>query len=269
MKSFLKWAGGKSRILPILLKYFPKGKRFIEPFVGSGVISLNVDYPVHLIADSNPDLISVWQYLSSEFVKDCEKLFTTENNTREIFDSLKAEFNSFPKNEISYRKATLFIYLNRHCFNGLCRYNSTFDFNVPFGRYDKPKFPKEEMLACLDKIKTFEIKCCDFRSILAGALEGDVVYADPPYVPLSESANFDKYSAGGFGIYDHIDLAQGAYQAATRGATVVISNHYNWTTKSLYSELGAKIVKLDVSRTINSNIDNRKPVKELIAIFNV
>lgn len=267
MKSFLKWAGGKSRILPVLKKYLPSGKRFIEPFVGSGVVSLNVDYPSYLIADNNSDLISVWKYLSVDFVADCEKLFTPENNVREVFDSLKEEFNSLPIRDINYRKAVLFIYLNRHCFNGLCRYNSKSQFNVPFGKYDQPKFPKQEMLACLDKVKKFEIKLADFRDVFDGVEEGDVIYADPPYVPLSESANFDNYSAGGFGLSDHINLANHAHIAKLKGARVIISNHYNWTTKSLYSELGAKIVKLDVSRTISSNVKERKAVKELLAIF--
>ena len=270
MRPFLKWAGGKLRIVPILRRKFPKeGKRFVEPFLGAGSVSLNVDYPSYIVNDTNPALMSAWkkfQLMGTEFIDECEKLFTDRNNTRGAFDRLKAEFN---ETKCPLRKATLFIYLNRHCFNGLCRYNSSGGYNVPFGRYAEPYFPRAEFEACLDKVKTFEVYRKDFRDIFNMVEKNDVVYCDPPYLPMSESANFDSYSIGGFSLQDQIDLADCAEKAARKGATVVISNHYNWYSRQLYTKLfHGRISAIEVSRTISSKTEKREAVKEIIAVFN-
>jgi DNA adenine methylase len=269
IKPFLKWAGGKYRLVPILREKFPvDGKRFVEPFVAAGSVALNVDYPKYLIADNNGDLISVWKYLrsnGSRFISKCEKLYIPENNTREAFDRLRHEFNH---TNDRIRKAALFVYLNRHCFNGLCRYNSKKLFNVPFGRYKDPHFPKEEMEACLPKLKTFDIYKADFRKIFKLVESGDVVYCDPPYVPLSQTASFNDYTSEGFGLQDQIDLAKCAQRAARRGATVVVSNHSNWTTNEVFGKMfGGKISKILVSRTISSKADERVAVEEIVAVF--
>lgn len=269
IKPFLKWAGGKLRVVPILKKRFPKdGKRFIEPFLGAGSVSLNVDYPYYIVNDTNADLMVVWRQFKSmgmEFVAECEKLFAAKNNKREVFDALKKEFN---ETDDKLRKATLFIYLNRHCFNGLCRYNGSGEYNVPFGKYDEPYFPKYEFEKCYEKVKKFTIHNKDFREIFDMVEKDDVVYCDPPYLPMSESASFDSYSTGGFSLRDQMDLADCAEKAAKKGATVVISNHNNWYSRQLYTDLyKGKVSTIEVSRTISSKIDKREAVKEIIAIF--
>ena len=271
---FLKWAGGKRSLVHMLKKKFPKnGNRFFEPFVGSGAVCLNVDYPECIISDTNRDLTYVFcklKTLGSEFVDECRRMFVQRNNTRTTYDSLKEEFNtiSLKTSADKIRKAVLFVYLNRHCFNGLCRYNGSGEFNVPFGKYTKPYFPEKEFLAAIPKVQNFTIKIADFREIFELVKKDDVVYCDPPYLPKSESANFDDYSAGGFSLEDQIDLASCASKAAKRGATVIISNHYNWYSRQIYVEMfGGKISTLDVSRTISCKTDERKPVKELIAVF--
>jgi DNA adenine methylase len=268
-KPFLKWAGGKLRVVNKLKKYMPKQpKRFVEPFLGAGSVALNIDCKDLIVADSNLDLISVWRFLKEhkgDFVQECKKLFVPENNMRDSFDALKTEFNT---SDDKFRKATLFIYLNRHCFNGLCRYNGSGIFNVPFGKYPKPYFPEAELNICVDKVQNFRIHHKDFRYIFDMAEPGDVFYCDPPYLPLSQSSNFDSYAVGGFGLKEQLDLAELAAAAAKKGATVVISNHYNWYSKELYKEMyGARIYKTSVSRTISSKTDNRKAVEEIIAIF--
>lgn len=269
IKPFLKWAGGKLRVVPVLKKKFPKqGKRFIEPFLGAGSVSLNVDYPCYIVNDTNADLMTVWQKfktMGDEFIQECEKLFSAKNNKREVFDELKKEFN---ETKDKLRKATLFIYLNRHCFNGLCRYNGSGEYNVPFGKYDKPYFPREEFEKCHDKVKKFEIHNKDFREIFDMVEKDDIVYCDPPYFPMSESASFDSYSTGGFSLQDQIDLAACAEKAARKGATVVISNHCNWYSRQLYTEMyKGKVSMIEVARTISSKIDERNAVKEIIAVF--
>jgi len=265
MKPFLKWAGGKMKLLSILMDKFPKGKRFIEPFIGSGSISLNVDYPEYIINDVNNHLFLVWKSIEIFgiiFVEDCKKLFVSKNNNRETYNLLRKEFNETKDN---LRKAVLFIYLNRHCFNGICRYNSKGEFNVPFGKYDKPYFPEKELISCIEKIKNFEIYNLDFRDIFKMVKKGDVVYCDPPYLPLSKTANFNKYSKEGFSFQDQKDLISCAKEAVKKGATVVISNHYNDLAKEIYKD--ADITIIDVARTISSKANNRKSVKEIIAVY--
>ena len=117
-------------------------------------------------------------------------------------------------------------------------------------------------------MQNFTIKTSDFREIFELVQKNDVVYCDPPYLPKSETANFNDYSTGGFSLQDQLDLAACASKVAKRGATVVISNHYSWYAKQIYVEMfGGKITTLEVSRTISCKKEERKPVKELIAVF--
>jgi DNA adenine methylase len=150
----------------------------------------------------------------------------------------------------------------------MCRYNNSGKFNVPFGDYTNPYFPSKELANCCDIIKNFTIKNKDFREIFKIVKEDDVIYCDPPYMPISTTASFVDYDTNGFGFKDHVDLARCAQKAERSGATVIVSNHYNYYTKGLYEMYGAKIVKLMASRTISSKVDKRDPVQELIAIFN-
>ena len=269
VKPFLKWAGGKFRVVDRLKKHFPKGTRFVEPFLGAGAVCLNVDYPEFIVADTNADLIAVWKSLKDDgmdFVKSCKKLFCEENNKREVFDAFKKEFNT--TKDVA-RKAELFLYLNRHGFNGLCRYNGDGEYNVPFGKNPAPYFPQDEFEKCLEKVKTFKILNKDFRKVFELVESGDVVYCDPPYLPMSQSASFDGYSTGGFSLQDQIDLAKCASDAADKGATVVITNNYNWYTRQIYKRMfGGAVYKIDVARTISSKIDERNAVEEIIAVFN-
>lgn len=269
-KPFLKWAGGKFRIINHLkTKFNKKAKRYIEPFLGAGSVALNVEYQDYIVNDCCEDLVFVWQTLKNngmEFIKNCQELFVPENNTDEQYYHLRNEFNN-TKNKL--RKAVLFVYLNRHCYNGLCRYNSSGKFNTPKGSYRAVYFPFNELINSLNKINKFKIYNFDFRKIFDLVEGGDMVYCDPPYLPMSQSANFDSYSEGGFSLQDQIDLAKCAEQAANKGATVVVSNHYNWYSVQIYTKMvTSKISKIEVARTISAKITTRDPVTEIIAIFN-
>jgi DNA adenine methylase len=270
--SFLKWAGGKSKLLPFLFKNFPKKfDRFVEPFFGGGTVGLNVDCDNCIVNDINPDLIAAWVCLQQNnfFIEDCKKLFVPENKNREAYDALRAEFNTTTD---WYTKATLFLYLNRHGYNGLCRYNSKGIYNVPVGDgADKDKdvfFPQKEMEECKARIQNFKILNTDFRSVFEIVEKGDLVYCDPPFFPMSDTASFSKYAQGDFSFVDQFELAQCAVEAARKGATVIISNHCNWYSRQMYEDMFfAKIKTVDSARTISSDTKNRKSVKELIAIF--
>ena len=266
-KPFLKWAGSKTKLVSSLKPHLPVGDhRYVEPFVGSGAAFLNADYPRSLLCDSNADLIDLYEVLKAEavkFIRECKRLFTVENNREERFYQLRAEFN---KSERGTRRASLFLYLNRHCYNGLCRYNSAGQFNTPFGRYDRPYFPENEMIAFAQKLQTTELKCQDFKTTFAEIQGGNVVYCDPPYVPLSKTANFTGYDKGGFSKSDQQDLAERSSIAAQNGATVLISNHYTDLTKKLYGG-ATELVTVMVQRMISCDGDNRKKTMEVIAIF--
>lgn len=265
MKPFLKWAGGKYRLVDLIKSTLPKGNRLIEPFVGSGSVFLNTEYSENLLADSNPDLINLFQLLQKEgqgFINYCQGFFVSENNTESAFYQLRDEFNT--TSDIR-KKSALFVYLNRHCFNGLCRYNAKGGFNVPFGRYSKPVLPEKEMYYFHEKSKHAVFEVSDFIATMEKAKSGDVVYCDPPYVPLSATSSFTSYAKGGFGTEEQHALADMAKFLQKRGVTVVISNHDTEFTNRVYHP--AKIITFDVQRFISSDTKNRNAVGELLAVF--
>jgi DNA adenine methylase len=146
MRPFLKWAGNKYRLMSRIGAVLPEGRRLVEPFVGSGAVFLNTDYPEYRLADANPDLINVYRTLQREgqaFVDDCRQYFTPDYNAPDVYYALRDRFNA--SKDVKLR-SVLFVYFNRHGYNGLCRYNSRGKFNVPFGRYTRPYFPQREML---------------------------------------------------------------------------------------------------------------------------
>lgn len=197
-KPFLKWAGGKAKLVPFIQNNFPKQprKRLIEPFAGSAALSLAVDFDTYLLNDSNADLINLYRVLKQEkqgFIAYARSFFTPESNQENRFYALREQFN---QSQDTAERSALFVYLNRHAFNGLCRYNSKGGFNVPFGRYAAPYFPEAEMLGFIQKSDRIELLCGDFQTALDGANDDDMVYCDPPYVPLSETASFTAYAKG-------------------------------------------------------------------------
>ena len=267
IRSFLKWAGAKTRLVPAIRELAPpEPYRLIEPFVGSAVVALNLCCSKNLLADANRDLIDVYRELKGtreDFIDECDKLFAPKNNQPSAFYALRDEFNATLDRR---RKACLFVYLNRHGYNGLCRYNASGGFNVPFGRYVRPRLPRAAMEAFHALLQNCTLRCADFRAVLAEAGEGDFVYCDPPYVPASATANFTDYARGGFGAQDQADLAEHCRRAAQRGACVMVSNHDTAETRELYR--GAdEIRELSVRRRISCNAAKRTNARELIVVF--
>ncbi len=265
MKPFLKWAGGKYRIVDRIKAQLPPGDRLVEPFVGSGAVFLNIDFPAYLLSDSNADLINLYRVLQEEgtdFVEYCREYFTPAANREEEYYHLRDLFN---RTKGRHQKAALFLYLNRHCYNGLCRYNSSGEFNTPFGRYRKPYFPKKEMLSFARKARRAVFVCCDFRKLMTGLIPGDVVYGDPPYVPLSATAGFTEYSRGGFGLEEQKKLAGLAVRLAGEGIPVLLSNHDTAFTRQLYRD--ARLTSFEVQRFISARGENRNKASEILALF--
>lgn len=264
-RSVLKWAGSKYSALKYVLPALPKGKRLIEPFAGGGSIFLNTSYKDYLLAETNQDLVNFFTLLQSEgelFINACEALFTAQFNQSSEYYRIREQFNHCHD---VLQRAIFFLYLNRHGYNGLCRFNKSNGFNVPFGRYIKPYFPKKEMRFFLEKSRNARFILSDFRETFNQAERGDVIYCDPPYVALSKTANFAGYNANKFSEDEQIKLVELAKAAAARNISVVLSNHDTPFTRHHYNE--AKIISFPVTRTISSAILKRKPVMELLAIF--
>lgn len=265
IRPFLKWAGNKYHILEYIKAVLPGGNRLIEPFVGSGAVFLNTDYKEYLLSDINGDLINLYLILQAEgepFINYCRTFFNEANNQKNRYYELRELFNTTNDNTL---KAALFIYLNRHGYNGLCRYNSKGGFNTPFGLYSKPSLPEKAMRYFLAKAKKAVFKVADYREIMKSANKGDVVYCDPPYVPLSTTANFTAYSSGGFGREAQVELAELARELAGRGIPVLISNHATDFTLNAYK--AAEIEQFPVQRFISCDGSNRGKAVEVLALF--
>lgn len=267
-RAFLKWAGGKYSTMEHIHKVLPKADMLVEPFVGAGNVFLNTNFKKYLLVDANQDLINLYQILhehGDKFIDDCEDLF--QYNNPEKYYELRKEFN---QSDFNYRRACIFVYLNRHGFNGLCRYNLNGWFNVSYGKYKKPYFPRDEMRAFYKKTHECEVTflCKRFEvtfNIVEATLLGFpvVVYCDPPYVPISPTANFTSYCVEGFKHTDQMLLAECATMATV---PVVISNHDTDISRQLYQD--ADITSFEIQRSISCVGETRTKAKELLALFN-
>lgn len=265
MKPFLKWAGSKYKIIDRITQSLPTGNRLIEPFVGSGSVFLNTNYSEYLVADSNSDLIVLYNCIKDrgiDFIEYARKLFVAENNQQESFSRLRTEFNT---SEDSIQKSAIFIYLNRHCFNGLCRYNSKGEFNVPFGRYKNPAFPETAIVDFFHKSQSVEFKVSNFIDTMEQAKVGDIVYCDPPYAPIKQTSNFTNYTRDEFTLEHQKVLADISVKLMNRGIAVIISNHDTEFTRSIYDS--AQLNFFEVQRFISRNAESRIKAPELLAIF--
>lgn len=264
-RPFLKWAGNKNRAKQHILPHLGQGNRLIEPFAGSCAISLNANFNNFRISDANEDLITLYKFIQTnldDVLNELRKIFTKENNCSSAYYNFRDEFNNCRE---SIRKSALFVYLNRHGFNGLCRYNSKGGFNVPFGKYDRPYLPEEEIVEFSVFSKHVAFAHSDFTKAFGNAEKGDVLYCDPPYVPLSATSNFTSYAKDAFGTDKQILLADLAEAARTKGCRVLISNHDTPFTRELYQ--GARIESFGVMRLISSKASTRGEARELLAIF--
>ncbi|HHN8431889.1 TPA: DNA adenine methylase [Morganella morganii] len=261
-KTILKWAGSKVSIMEQLRPHLPKTKRLVEPFAGSCAVMMNTAYEQYLIADVNNDLITMYQQIASdnidEVIRTACDLFELE--TVESGYYIERDFFNKSKHVLQPEYiAAYFIYLNRHCYNGLCRYNQKGGFNVPCGNYKKAYFPEKEIRAFSAKTVKAAIICQGWAETLLQTCAGDGVYADPPYM----GTGFTRYHTAGFNDADQVALAETlAVLHDHRGIPVTASNSI--AAKELYADLGFTIHEIEAPRKISAN-GNRKPVTEIIA----
>ncbi|WP_438336195.1 DNA adenine methylase [Providencia hangzhouensis] len=265
-KTILKWAGSKVRIMNQLHPHLPKAKRLVEPFAGSCAVMMNTDYEQYLVADANPDLINLYETLTilpESMLIEALPLFR-RNNSADYYLA-RSEFNDSKQALSRLRQASLFLYLNRHCFNGLCRYNQQGKFNVPFGQYKAPYFPKSEIDSFCDKayLTKTQILNLEWQDTLSLVDFSDGVYCDPPYMGGRDS--FTQYHTAGFTNADHEALAIALKDINDiQGNPITVSNSPE--AKELYADLGFTIHEIEAPRSIAGK-GKRTPAKEIIAVL--
>ena len=269
-KPFVKWAGGKRQLIPSLEGHLPKKfNTYFEPFLGGGALLFHLlNQSPNLkcsISDLNSDLILAYitirdkvEQLIESLEKHSGKYFTDQ---REYYYSVRA---SAPKNQIE--KVSRLLFLNKTCFNGLYRVNSKGQFNVPLGRYTNPSIVNKENLISVSKIlqsKNIAIRCQDFAAILDEAKKDDFVYFDPPYQPVSKTANFTSYTKCEFTYKDLERLADLCQKLDKKDCKVLLSNSNTKEVRNLFSSEW-KVVEISANRAINSNSKKRTGHSELL-----
>jgi DNA adenine methylase len=252
----LKWAGGKRWQLPYLLPYWEKEKhrRLIEPFCGGIAVSLGFLPKIAVLNDINPSLINFYRWLKKGLVIRLEMV-----NSERCFYASREKFNELVVlgRGDTEEAASLFYYLNRTCYNGLCRFNSRGEFNVPFGRYREIIY-RRDFTGYQAVFENWEFRNVPFNRMRLRAT--DFIYADPPY-----DVEFRHYSKGGFSWNEQVKTAE---WLAKHSGPVVLSNQATKRILELYQDLGFTIVKLNGPRRISCTGD-RSPAREVLALRNI
>ncbi len=263
-RPFLKWAGGKGRLIEQYKPYFPQQlQRYCEPFLGGGAIffHLSDDCQSAILADLNHELVNVYQCVRDEVeaVIDLLERHRTHHCQTHYYRVRSQTALTSPT-----QRAARLIYLNKTCFNGLYRENSKGLFNVPMGRYKNPKICDAATLRLASKaLQRAEISCAPFTHILEQTLQPhDFAYFDPPYHPISATSNFTGYNRYGFRAEDQIRLHQTFASLANRGVQVMLSNSDCPFIRDLYRDF--HIHEIQASRAINSNAKRRGRISELL-----
>lgn len=260
MSTILKWAGNKTAIMSELKKHLPDGPRLVEPFAGSCAVMMATDYPYYLVADINPDLINLYQVIKEDvnsFIHLVERIFS-KFTTEEDYYKCRQFFNTVPLEPIE--KAAYFLFLNRHCYRGLCRYNQRGLFNVPYGNYKKPYLPVDEIRAFAEKAVRATFICASYDETLAMLQAGDVVYCDPPY-----DGTFSGYHTAGFSDDDQYDLASILVRRSSEGHPIVVSNSDTRLIRSFYRKF--TLHRISTKRSIGVAAGEGKKADELIAVL--
>lgn len=262
-KPILKWAGGKTQMLKDLLPKVPASYgRYIEPFIGGGAMFFALNPNDAIIADSNPELINMYTQVADNVDKVIEYLKQYEN-TQDMFYEVRAlEWQELPKAEAAART----IYLNKTCFNGLYRVNKKGKFNVPFGRYKSPNICDEEALyAASEALQKANIVCGDYLSVLKEyARPGDFIFLDPPYLPISEYADFKRYTKEQFYEEDHVELAKEVFRLQELGCIVILTNSNHPLVHELYEPFNIEVIQ--TKRYISCSGSNRKGEDVIVTV---
>lgn len=259
-KPFLKWAGGKSKLLPDIMARFPERfGRYHEPFLGGGAVFFALGPRRAILSDVNAELVGAYKALRDD-VQGVIRALQRHRVTEEHYYRVRA----MTRDGLTVvESAARMIYLNRTCYNGLYRVNRKGEFNVPYGRYDNPNICQEEnLLRVSEALRGVDILHSEVFGVALRAKRGDLVYFDPPYDPLSQTASFTAYTSAGFGRDEQAHLAHCFRSMAERGVHVVLSNSDTPFIRDLYK--GFRIDTVYARRAINSRADRRGHVTEVL-----
>jgi len=274
LQPFLKWAGGKRQLIPLIEPFFPHTYRhYYEPFVGAGAMLFALKPQTSFINDLNPELINCYHVIRdqpADLLALCQH--HEQRNTKDYYYHLRQQDRDpqFP-NRSPVERAARILYLNKTCFNGLFRVNSQGYFNVPYGRYTNPTIADPQIIKAVSQFlqtRSVSITHGDFETAVATATLGDFIYFDPPYQPLSPTSSFTAYSRQGFGESEQIRLKRLCDRLADGGCQVLISNSDAPLIRDLYSDRRRYGIKeIGASRAINAIGSKRGKVQELL-IYN-
>lgn len=272
-RPFLKWAGGKAKLAPRIVAAMPPSvSGYVEPFAGAAAAFFAVENVRPRVRatlnDANAELIETFTVLRDDrdkLVDELEELSASyhardSRGRKDLYYEFRSSAPATPAG-----RAARFIFLNKTCYNGLFRVNSGGGFNVPHGRYKNPRIIDRELLTeCSAALRHAELRSEDFAVICAAARPGEFVYLDPPYHPLSATANFTGYTRADFGRADQIRLHDAFEDLTLRGVAAMLSNSDHEFVTGLYGGLDYRIQAVTMSRAINSRGTGRQPVGELL-----
>ena len=273
---FVKWAGGKRKLAPLLIETFPEDfdplkNRYFEPFLGGGALMFALgdetnDFYIPgknlFLNDMNPELTNVYEVIRDSVTPLIKALDALSKKINEkSYYEIRA---TIPRGKVA--RAARFIYLNKTCFNGLWRVNSNGDFNVPFGKSKNPSlYDDANLRACSKRLKGATITNLGFDKAVAKAKQGDLVYFDPPYIPLTPSASFSAYAKEGFGQTEHELLAETIQLLNEKNVYVLLSNSDTPLTRKIFRRV-ITLRKVLMARSISSSGSTRKPVYEVLGM---
>lgn len=269
-KPFVKWVGGKRQLLKQFnnLRLYPPDdfnpltNTYFEPFVGGGAVFFDLLPKKAELSDLNGELVTTYRVIKKE-VEALIKSLKQHKYDKEYYLKMRAKS---PEDLSEIERASRFIYLNRTGFNGMYRVNSQGKFNVPFGKYKNPLICDEENLRKVAKaLKGVSIKKQDYKKVLNKAKQGDFIYFDPPYYPVSKTASFTSYTSETFLEKEQEELRDTFVELHQRGCFVMLSNSDTQFINKIYSNIkGIKITKVKAGRAINSKASGRGKISEVL-----
>lgn len=269
---FLKWAGGKRQLLNQIKERMPKEYNdYYEPFIGGGAVLFKLQPEKATINDINISLINVYRQVkdnTEEFIELVKKLDSEmwEDGKGYYLDIREKYNDKLLKKEYDLELATLFTFMNKHCFNGLYRVNKKGLFNVPYNKSRRTSIEEDAVRETAKYLKTVNILEGDFEEACKGAKKGDFIFFDSPYAPLNPTS-FEAYTKEGFDVESHKRLAQLYDELTERGCYCMLTNHNTEFINELYSNKGYRIDVVSVKRMINSDASNRKGEEVIICNY--
>lgn len=266
---FVKWAGGKRQLLSSIYEHIPESfSTYYEPFVGGGAVLFHLQPGKAVINDDNSELINVYRVIKDKVDELLEHLRQHRNEKDYFYKIRKLDRKPGFNKRSDVERASRTIFLNKTCYNGLYRVNSSGEFNAPFGRYKNPNFVNETTLRAVSRYlneSNVKILNTDYEESLKGIRKGSFVYFDPPYDPMSASANFTGYTSGGFDRNEQIRLKKVCDKLNAKGVKFLLSNSATDFIKELYTEyIGNSPIIVEANRFINSNARKRGKIDEIL-----